>query len=182
MRKIRIPFIYGLTILCILALVSSAVKADVNTPKAGTSAPDFKLKNNEGKVDSLKDYRGKWVVLYFYPKDFSKGCTFEAHNFQSDLTKYEKINTVILGVSVDSVASHKDFCVKEGLNFKLLSDLDAKVSKRYGSVMERDGNTLSARNTFIINPNGKIVRVFIKVNPSGHSTEVLTALGELQKR
>jgi len=129
----------------------------------------------------LKDYRGKWVVLYFYPKDFTSGCTLEAHNFQRDLAKYEALHAVVLGVSVDSAQSHKSFCAKEGLNFKLLADTDAKVSSEYGSVMEYQGTKMAARNTFIIDPNGKVVKTFIGVKPAGHSEEVLQALTALQK-
>jgi thioredoxin-dependent peroxiredoxin len=130
---------------------------------------------------SLKDYRGQWVVLYFYPKDFTSGCTLEAHNFQRDLAKYEQQGAVILGVSVDTAESHKSFCTKEGLSFKLLSDPDAKVSAEYGSVMEYEGNKYSARNTFIIDPKGKIAKVFVGVKPAAHSEEVLNALAELRK-
>jgi peroxiredoxin Q/BCP len=121
------------------------------------------------------------VVLYFYPKDFTSGCTLEAHNFQRDLDKYKKLKAVILGVSVDTAESHKSFCTKEGLNFKLLADTDAKVSEQYGSVMDYKGMKLSARNTFIIDPQGKIAKVFVKVNPAVHSEEVLAALAELKK-
>ena len=105
---------------------------------------------------SLKDYLSKWVVLYFYPKDFTSGCTLEAHNFQRDLDKYKQMNALILGLSVDTSESHKSFCAKEGLNFKLLADTDAKVSTQYGSLLEYQGMTISARNTFIIDPSGKI--------------------------
>ncbi len=114
------------------------------------------------------------------PKDFTGGCTLEAHNFQRDLAKYEKANAVILGVSVDTAESHKSFCAKEGLAFKLFSDPDAKVSTEYGSVMEYNGAKLAARNTFIVNPDGKIAKVFSGVKPSEHSEEVLTALASLQ--
>jgi peroxiredoxin Q/BCP len=138
------------------------------------------LLTNEGKEAKLSDFKGKWVVLYFYPKDFTSGCTLEARNFQRDLDKYTKLNTVILGVSVDDAESHKSFCAKEGLNFKLLADTEAKVSDQYGSIMEYNGKKLSARNTFIIDPNGKIAKVFMKVGPAGHSDEVLAALAELQ--
>jgi thioredoxin-dependent peroxiredoxin len=150
-------------------------------PAAGTAAPSFELVTNEGKPTNLSKYRGKWVVLYFYPKDFTGGCTLEAHNFQRDLAKYKKLKAVILGVSVDTAESHKSFCAKEGLNFKLLSDTDAKVSEQYGSVMDYNGMKLSARNTFIIDPKGNIARVFVKVNPASHSEEVLAALAELRK-
>ena len=175
-------------LILVLAMVASVVtlalkpvKALAETPAVGSAAPTFKLATNEGKEASLSDFKGKWVVLYFYPKDFTSGCTLEAHNFQRDLEKYTALNTVILGVSVDTAASHKDFCAKEGLNFKLLSDTDAKVSEQYGSVMEYNGSKLSARNTFIIDPKGNIAKVFQKVGPAGHSEEVLAALAELQK-
>jgi thioredoxin-dependent peroxiredoxin len=158
-----------------------SVQAANEMPAVGTPAPTFNLTTNEGHQASLSDFKGKWVVLYFYPKDFTGGCTLEAHNFQRDLEKYTAMNAVILGVSVDSAESHKSFCAKEGLNFKLLSDADAKVSAEYGSVMDYNGSQLSARNTFIIDPKGNIAKVFTKVAPGGHSEEVLAALATLQK-
>jgi thioredoxin-dependent peroxiredoxin len=172
-------------ILCALLVVGliavAPARAITDAPAVGTAAPDFTLTTNEGKQASLKDFRGKWVVLYFYPKDFTSGCTLEAHNFQRDLDKYKAVNAVILGVSVDTAESHKDFCAKEGLNFKLLADTDSKTSDAYGSVMEYQGAKLSARNTFIIDPQGKIAQVFLKVKPATHSEEVLAALATLQK-
>jgi peroxiredoxin Q/BCP len=177
----RCTFLYLLFALAALVLMRPAEATSV-APAVGAAAPDFNLTTNEGQPASLKDYRGKWVVLYFYPKDFTSGCTLEARNFQRDLAKYEQVNTVILGVSVDSPESHKDFCTKEGLSFKLLSDPQAQVSTQYGSVMEYNGATLSARNTFIIDPEGRVAKVFTKVNPGGHSEEVLNTLADLQKR
>ncbi len=163
------------------APATRATADDPTQPAVGSAAPDFKLTTNEGKLASLADFKGKWVVLYFYPKDFTSGCTLEARNFQRDLAKYEAANAVILGVSIDTPESHKEFCAKEGLAFKLLSDTDAKVSASYGSIMDYQGKQYSARNTFIIDPQGKIAKVFVKVSPAGHSDEVLTSLGELQK-
>jgi peroxiredoxin Q/BCP len=167
-------------VVAALAPVMSA-HADSAAPAIGAPAPDFSLTTNEGKPASLKDFRGKWVVLYFYPKDFTGGCTLEAHNFQRDLPKYEQAHAVILGVSVDTAESHKSFCAKEGLAFKLLSDPDAKVSTQYGSVMEYNGNKLSARNTFLVDPDGKIAKVFMGVKPDSHSEEVLKTLSGLEK-
>ena len=152
-----------------------------NLPQAGAVAPAVNLPSNDGRQVSLNDYKGKWVVLYFYPKDFTSGCTLEAQNFQRDLTKYQNASAIILGVSVDNAESHKNFCAKEGLNFKLLADTDAKVSEAYGSMKDYDGKKMSARNTFIINPEGKIARVFTGVKPQTHSEEVLQALAELKK-
>src|SRR5690242_15098947 len=102
-------------------------------PEVGKAAPDFSLTTGDGSQVSLKDYKGKWVVLYFYPKDFTGGCTIEAHNFQRDLSKYQEAGVTILGVSMDTAQSHKDFCAKEGLNFKLLADPDGKTAAQYGS-------------------------------------------------
>lgn len=177
-------FVLLSSLVCAVVLATlliSRVQATPEQPAVGSAAPDFKLVTNEGKEASLADFKGKWVVLYFYPKDFTSGCTMQARNFQRDLAKYEQINSVILGVSVDTAESHKDFCAKEGLSFKLLSDPDAKVSETYGSIMEYNGMKLSARNTFIIDPKGKVAKVFVKVGPAGHSEEVLAALAELQK-
>src|SRR5438874_13165181 len=114
-------------------------------PEVGRPAPDFSLTTSDGSQVSLKDYRGKWVVLYFYPKDFTSGCTMEAHNFQRDLAKYQETGAVILGVSVDTAQSHKDFCAKEGLYFILLADLYAKVSTEYVTLMDEQGCKLVAR-------------------------------------
>lgn len=167
--------------LIIGALAANSVGAFAEAPAVGTEAPGFTLTTNEGNQASLKDFRGQWVVLYFYPKDFTSGCTVEAHNFQADLEKYKAMKAVILGVSVDTAESHKDFCAKEGLAFKLLSDPGGKLSDTYGSMMEHEGTKYSARNTFIIDPQGKVAKVFMKVKPAGHSVEVLAALETLQK-
>src|SRR5919198_1910056 len=168
----------------IIALGTLGVMGAVETqqqPEVGKPAPDFSLTTGDGSQVSLKDYRGKWVVLYFYPKDFTGGCTMEARNFQRDLTKYEESGAVILGVSVDTAQSHKDFCAKEGLNFKLLADPDAKVSTNYGSLMDYKGSKLAARNTFIINPKGEIAKVYTGVKPAEHSEQVLKDLADLKK-
>ncbi len=170
-----------ITVFGAVAFMGIAADESQKQPAARSPAPDFSLTTSDGSQVSLKDYRGKWVVLYFYPKDFTSGCTMEAKNFQRDLAKFEPLNAVVLGVSVDTAQSHKDFCAKEGLNFKLLADPDAKVSIKYGSVMDYKGEKLAARNTFIINPQGEIAKVFTGVKPSEHSEEVLKALAELQK-
>ncbi len=172
-------FLSGIVGLVTLALVQAAETQ--KQPEAGAPAPDFSLRTSDGSQVSLKDYRGKWVVLYFYPKDFTSGCTMEARNFQRDFAQYEQSGAVVLGVSVDTAQSHKDFCAKEGLNFKLLADPDAKVSTEYGSVMDYKGEKLAARNTFIINPNGEIAKVYTGVKPADHSEQVLKDLAELKK-
>jgi thioredoxin-dependent peroxiredoxin len=164
-----------------ILLVACAFAADQSAPPSvGSKAPKFSLPSQEGAKISLDQFKGKWVVLYFYPKDFTSGCTIEAHNFQRDMDKYTQKNAVIVGVSVDNVDSHKGFCAKEGLNFKLLADSNHEVVQKYGSVMEYNGNVLAARNTFLIDPSGTIRKVYLKVNPQSHSEEVLTDLGQLE--
>jgi peroxiredoxin Q/BCP len=167
--------------VCVLSLVAASAGAVADPPAVGSPAPGFNLMSNEGKSVDLKDFKGKWVVLYFYPKDFTSGCTLQAHNFQRDLTKYQSQNAVILGVSADTVQSHKDFCEKEGLNFKLLADPDLKTITAYGSAMEHNGVKMAARNTFLIDPDGKIARVYLKVSPAGHSEEVLKECARLHR-
>src|SRR3954465_1887633 len=155
-----------------LATFTSMAATESQTqPEVGKPAPDFSLTTGDGSHVSLKDYKGKWVVLYFYPKDFTSGCTLEAKNFQRDLAKYEQAGAAVVGVSVDSAQSHKDFCAKEGLNFKLLADSDAKVVAQYGSVMDYKGAKMAARNTFLIDPNGKIAKVYTGVKPAEHSEQ-----------
>jgi thioredoxin-dependent peroxiredoxin len=168
---------------CVVLLFTAVTRiALAGVPEAGKPAPEFALKNQDGIEVKLSDFRGKWVVLYFYPKDFTSGCTLQARNFQRDLASYEKLNAVILGVSVDSATSHKDFCAKESLTFKLLADADKKISTLYGSLGDYGGNAMSLRNTFIIDPSGKVAKVFEGVKPAGHSQEVLAALSQLQRR
>jgi peroxiredoxin Q/BCP len=171
-----IVFFFVLTLGSILAVATGIM------PGVGSPAPSFSLSSQEGAQISLDQFKGKWVVLYFYPKDFSSGCTIEAHNFQRDIDKYTQKNATIVGVSVDDVNSHKGFCAKEGLNFKLLADTDHKVSQEYGSLMEHNGMTLSARNTFLIDPSGVIKKVYAGVNPQSHSEQVLADLAELQTK
>src|ERR1700756_461331 len=143
MNKIFVSTVIGLTTLVLVDAAETQQQ-----PEVGKPAPDFSLTTGNGSQVSLKDFKGKWVVLYFYPKDFTSGCTLEAKNFQRDLSIYQSEGAVVVGVSVDSAQSHKDFCTKEGLNFKLLADPDAKTVAAYGSGMEYKGAKMAARNTF----------------------------------
>lgn len=162
-----------------LSLLPVSLAFAVEPPSLGAKAPEFTLTAQDGKPVSLKQYAGKWVVLYFYPKDFTGGCTLEAHGFEKNLKAFAAKKAVILGVSVDTAESHKDFCAKEGLNFKLLSDAKSEVSTAYGSMMP--DRPLSERNTFLIKPDGTLARRWLKVNPAGHAEEVLAALAALRK-
>jgi peroxiredoxin Q/BCP len=147
-------------------------------PPLDRAAPEFTLPSNTGDSEiSLADYRGKWVVLYFYPKDFTPGCTLEARRFQQDLPKYQAKNTQVLGVSADDTESHEEFCDSEGLKFPLLADTTGKVSKAYGSWL----GAMSLRHTYIIDPDGILRSSFLGVQPAIHSTEVLARLDELQQ-
>jgi peroxiredoxin Q/BCP len=173
-RKIAV-FAFAASLALAVTLV--VVHADNETlPAVGQAAPTFTLPSQTGADVSLQSFRGKWVVLYFYPKDMTSGCTIEAHNFQNDLPKFEAHNAVILGVSVDTVDSHKQFCTKDGLTFHLLADPEHKVVDQYGSLGHFGTWTIANRNTFLIDPNGKIAKVWTKVDPSHHSEEVLAAL------
>jgi thioredoxin-dependent peroxiredoxin len=181
MKFSRIAITCLLPLLALLLLVVHPVAKAADTPSVGGMAPDFTLSSQEGKTVSLHDFRGKWVVLYFYPKDMTPGCTIEAHNFQRDMAKYDQKGVAIVGVSVDPVDSHVEFCTKEGLTFRLLSDAKHEVVNMYGSTQKMGANEVAARNTFIIDPKGVIQKEFIKVMPNPHSEEVLAALTELQK-
>lgn len=147
-------------------------------PLVNQPAPEFTLSTNTGDGEvSLTDYRGTWVVLYFYPQDFTPGCTIEARRFQQDLPEYIARNVQILGVSVDDVDSHREFCDAEGLKFPLLADIDGSVSKAYGSWL----GVGSLRHTYLIDPDGVLQKTFLGVNPNRHSKEVLATLDRLQQ-
>lgn len=170
--------------IILLAGVFIAVRASHTGEKApgtGTLAPDFTLNAQDGKPVSLHDFRGKWVVLYFYPKDFTSGCTKEARNFQHDMALYEQKNAVILGVSVQDEHTHQKFCAAEGLHFRLLADTNHELSARYDSLVNLGVAKLSARHTFLIDPSGVIRKVYLKVDAAKHSAQVLEDLFELQK-
>jgi peroxiredoxin Q/BCP len=171
--------VFAVSLLLTLCFALVVAAGSEMVPQAGQQAPEFTLPSQDGSQVSLDQFRGKWVVLYFYPKDNTPGCTIEAHNFQRDLAKYEQTNAVIVGVSVDSPESHKDFCAKQGLTFKLLADTGKKVVSEYGSL---SGSGMALRNTFLIDPQGKIVKVWTAVNPMHHSEEVLAALSQSAKQ
>src|SRR5881409_358148 len=178
--KMNVIFIALVLVIVVVAVVR-AMRTGDKAPPSGTPAPDFTLNSKDGKPLSLHDLRGKWVVLYFYPKDFTSGCTREAHNFQRDLTQYEQKNAIILGVSVQDEATHQKFCAKEGLSFKLLADTKYEVSSSYGSLVNLGVAKLSARHTFLIDPAGIVRKTYLNVNAEKHSAQVLADLSELQR-
>ncbi len=174
MKKLSL-LVFAVAIAAALPFVT--VRADDATmPAVGQTAPKFTLPSQTGEQISLHSFRGKWVVLYFYPRDMTTGCTIEAHKFQDALPQFEAKNAVILGVSVDSTDSHQQFCTKDGLTFHLLSDTNHTVVSAYGSLGGFNGTVLANRNTFLINPKGKIAQVWVKVNPNTAASDVLAAL------
>ena len=180
MKMIRIAV--GLVLaVAVVFLGTRMFAASDAAPQVGQRAPEFTLPSQEGTNVSLNQYRGKWVVLYFYPKDMTSGCTIEAHNFQNDMSKFDALNAVVLGVSVQDVKSHQEFCAKDGLHFKLLADTDHSVVEKYGSLGNYMGMKLAKRNTFLIDPHGKIAKVWIGVHPNEASSEVLDAIHGMQK-
>ncbi|MGC1461553.1 MAG: peroxiredoxin [Terracidiphilus sp.] len=174
-------FIVGVIAICGVVARAHAAGGSSHL-ESGASAPNFSLLSQEEKPVALSDYKGKWVVLYFYPKDMTSGCTIEAHNFQRDLPKYDALHAVILGVSLDTVESHKTFCTKDSLTFKLLADPEHKVIDAYGVHISGIGPIKFAnRDTYLISPAGKVAKVWTGVSPSTHSGEVLAAL-EAEKK
>jgi len=172
----------SLSAALLLSITTLAAHAG-DTLQAGTTAPGFTLPSQDNSPISLSDYKGKWVVLYFYPKDFTGGCTLEAHNFQRDLDKFTAANAVVLGVSLDTASSHKSFCTKESLSFKLLADPEAKVVDAFGVPVKSFDSPngpvkVALRQTFLIDPTGKIVKVWPDVQSDipNHSKSVLEAI------
>jgi peroxiredoxin Q/BCP len=164
------------------ALLGFAVPALADAPAVGTAAPAFKLQDQAGKWHSLSDYQGKWVVIYFYPKDDTPGCTTQACGFRDNVFAFDKEGAVILGISVDSVADHKAFAEKHGLPFTLLADPTKAVTKEYGVLKTYMGvMEMARRDTYIIDPQGRVAKHYESVNPDGHSKVVLEDLKTLKK-
>jgi peroxiredoxin Q/BCP len=170
--------------LAALLLVASAVLWMLRPggrQAEGSAAPDFALQDQNGQTHRLADYAGRWLVLYFYPKDDTPGCTKEACRFRDDIGVLGDLNAAVVGVSVDDVRSHADFARKYQLPFPLLSDPDGKTAAAYGSLLNLGVARLARRHTFIISPDGRIAARFDKVDPARHAQEVARALQALQR-
>ena len=152
--------------------------------ETGIKVPNFSLADQNGQVHNINDYRGRWVIIYFYPKDLTPGCTTEACNFQDALPDFTSIDAVIFGISKDSVDKHKKFADKYNLHFNLLSDENSDVCEQFGVWQKKSmyGKEYMGivRSTFIVNPDGKIVKVYPKVKVNEHHTEILNDLKELR--
>ena len=162
-------------------LLMTGIAAAAGAPEVGALAPAFKLQDQTGKWHSLSDYKGHWVALYFYPKDDTPGCTTQACSFRDNVFAFKKENAVILGISVDDVASHKAFAEKHGLPFTLLADPDKAVTREYGVLKTYMGvMEMARRDTFLIDPDGKVAKHYESVEPEGHSQVVLDDIKALK--
>ena len=179
-RRARVTGIAAVVVAAVV--VAAAVYGGGGLPSVGTAAPHFTLSGHDGKPVSLKDFRSKWVVLYFYPANFTRMGNLQASKFQQDLPKYAAANAVLLGVSSETPASNRNFAKERKLTFPLLSDPGTEVAEEYDSTRYFHIRKLAARNTFIIDPQGRVAQVFLNVDPERHSSEVLEALAVLQKR
>jgi peroxiredoxin Q/BCP len=173
LRKIMVTALLAATAsVC----ATGAEPASTASPAEGSAAPAFKLQDQAGKWHTLSQYKGKWVVLYFYPKDFTGGCTTQACELRDNIFAFRKADAVILGVSVDDVASHEKFAKEHSLPFDILADPTREVSGKYGVLFSAGTSQLASRQTFLIGPDGKIVKHWAKVDPKGHSDMVLAEI------
>ncbi|WP_201316053.1 peroxiredoxin [Dyella sp. EPa41] len=171
-----------LLLLVLLLGLMVPVQADEASalPQAGQPAPAFRLQDQNGKWHTPADHQGHWVVLYFYPKDFTPGCTTEVCTFRDDIAKLRKAGADVLGVSLDDVKSHADFAAKYHVPFPLLSDADGSTARAYGVLASKVGFKYARRTTFLIDPQGKVAKVYQDVDPEKNSAQVLADLASLK--
>ncbi len=170
---------FGIRIAALALLWAVVAIAQAQEPTIGSPAPDFRLQDQNGKWQKLSDYRGKWVALYFYPKDQTPGCTTQACEFRDNIFAFREVNAQILGISVDDVESHEKFAEKHGLPFPILADPEKRVVKQY-DVLSFTG--FAKRETYLIDPHGLIVKRYTGVNPKGHSEAVVKDIKTFQKK
>ena len=174
----RLSVIKPLFLLAFLLITSSSVLANL---EVGDKAPNFILNDQNNEAHQLSDYEGRWVILYFYPKDDTPGCTTQACDFRDAVKRIIASRSVVFGLSLDSVESHKRFSDKNNLPFSLLSDEEGVAAKSYDSLNNFMGYKSAKRNTFIINPQGFLSKIYLSVDPKTHSQMVLNDLSLLQK-
>ena len=160
-------------------LIGEPASTAIVQPNVGDQAPEFELPDQTGQLHSLEDYRDQWVVLYFYPKDETPGCTTEACEFRDNIFAFRDLNAQILGVSIDSVDSHRSFAENHSLPFPLLADVNGGTADAYGVKTRMLGMTVAKRQTFIIAPGGNIAKHYMSVQPGEHSAQVITDLKQL---
>jgi len=171
-------FVSILSAISLLLIGSTASLAE--QVASGDAAPDFELSDQDGQLHSIEDYRGKWVALYFYPKDDTPGCTTEACEFRDNIFAFKNLDCQVLGVSLDDAESHKEFSEKHGLPFPLLADTEGTTADAYGVKTKMVGIAYAKRQTFLIDPEGNIARHYVDVDPDTHSQELLADLEALQ--
>jgi peroxiredoxin Q/BCP len=180
-HNINLPHIaLGLAMMMFISHSSLAEEVEMAVA-TGQAAPDFSLRDQNGEMRTLSAYRRHWVVLYFYPKDDTPGCTQEACRFRDDISALGKLDAEVLGVSVDNPESHARFSSKYGLPFSLLADTDGKVARQYGALWSLAFIRFAKRQTFIIDPQGKIAKIYRQVRSETHSQEVIEDLRALQR-
>jgi len=180
----RLSLLFVLTLLCGLLAApafSGDTPADNAMPQAGTAAPAFRLQDQAGHWRSPADYHGHWLVLYFYPKDFTPGCTTEVCTFRDDVAKLRQAGASVVGVSLDDAKSHADFAAKYHVPFPLLADTDSKTATEYGVLTSMMGKHYAKRTTFLIDPQGRIAKVYVDVDPKANSSQVLADLATLKQ-
>ena len=165
-----------ITTATVLAFILMRASHAGNAPQPGQAAPDFKLPDQTGKLHQLADYRGKWLVLYFYPKDDTPGCTKQACAFRDDIAKLRDLGAQVVGVSVDDTASHSEFAKKYSLPFPLLADQQGVVAERYGSLTKLIAFKFAKRNTFLVDPQGKLAKVYLSAEAGRNSEQVIADL------
>jgi peroxiredoxin Q/BCP len=175
----RLSLLFALILLC--GLLAAPAFADNALPQAGTAAPAFRLQDQNGHWRSPADYHGHWLVLYFYPKDFTPGCTTEVCTFRDDIAKLRQAGASVVGVSLDDMKSHADFAAKYHVPFPLLADSDRKVATEYGVLGSMVGMHYAKRTTFLIDPRGRIAKVYVDVDPKANSSQVLADLAGLKQ-
>lgn len=170
---------YWLTLCAALLLAAASLHAADERPAVGGAAPDFRLQDQNGDWHALADYRGQWLAVYFYPKDDTPGCTTEACNFRDNIYAFRAIGANVVGVSLDDVASHREFADKHRLPFVLLADTEGAMAAAYGVLRDWKLVQIAARESFIIDPDGVIVKHYEDVDPDTHTQEVLADLERL---
>ena len=170
--------LFAVTILATLFVSGSSLQAD-QAPEVGKEAPGFNLQDQNGEWHDLQDYRGTWLAIYFYPKDDTPGCTTEACNFRDNIYAFKAIGASVVGISVDDVESHKEFSGKYKLPFTILADEEGETAQAYGVLRDWKLIQIASRQSFLVDPDGVIVKHYEDVNPDTHTQEVLADLEAL---
>lgn len=179
--RMRTPMFQRLTFTFVLLALLLAGPAGAEALSQGAPAPEFALPDADGKTRRLADWRGQWLVLYFYPRDNTPGCTTEAANFRDAQARFTALQASVVGVSLDDATSHREFAAEHRLPFALLSDADGSVAARYGALLNLGVMKFAKRHSFLIDPDGRIARIYRQVEPTTHVEEILADLTQLRR-